>query len=541
MFTQQSLESTSAPARKAISLVASAVMDLGQRNVDPPRLLCWDRRGFWRQRGLREYRSRLQSICTVLPVFYLDKNLSQLCLELHQSASSDCSMLGFHFLERPALLLREPELVHRVLGPLRSSFRAWALPNVRTDPLLRLCPPFAADCSWMQTCFSEGRLRSLFPVLKQICAGLVSDTIRAQLALNAGTAVTAMPSGIASKYATELMVRVGLGLNPGASPASGRDLALRCAQAIEYVFEVSGPVDGLRQTLGFNAPGLAGLLATRLVPPSLEHDFRALVRVLSYRRGRADPELSKYCVMHWVGETLRLQGLACTVTHERLVQQLFAFFVETYIQVCVLGSFALQRLAWHPEDQARVRVQLADAGDVGGPSFSYDLLGSLSYLEQVVQETERLAPVLGCLARVCTVSVQLQGRDGQRCRLRPGELVFVSRLGLQTDERFWHDPERFEPRRFDREEEEREGEEDAIRPARPNTAALVPTDSSDARAFHRMALKMLLATLLTETRLLRENSAPENASLLPCSHLSARRRVLIRYGDINAPSDEDEA
>ena len=452
----------------------------------------------WPGRGVREYRSRLQSLRGVLSVFCQRRSLSQLCHELYQSAPADCSMLGFHFLGRPALLLREPGLVQAALLEHPERSRAFGLPSSKTDPLLSRSPPLADAAQGFCRLFTERRLRSAFELARRVFAG-AEVRIRARMSVARGGGARLR----LGHFTAELGVQLALDLGLGELGSRGeRDAAARLVRRLARVFR-PGWASGLRQAACLLTPGLAARLGLRLVPRRLDRALRALVRRLLQRRRRADN------VLDWMAEA--------TADEDWLVERLCGFLVEIHVYLGAFGTLLLNRLAWQPEVQARAREEVFEASCAfGGEGLCYGAVESLGYLDRVISEAMRLAPPLDCVARECTEAWELRGRDGQRCEVRPGELIFVSRRGLHLDERHWPQPERFDPDRFVREQ-----------------PAFLPLEETSATRFHRMALKTLLAMLLSSCQLEGYGEAPQDVKLSPSSYLSVPGELYVVLKEID--------
>jgi enediyne biosynthesis protein E7 len=104
-------------------------------------------------------------------------------------------------------------------------------------------------------------------------------------------------------------------------------------------------------------------------------------------------------------------------------------------------TFAL--LAAHPEAAARVRAEVDDV--LGQRTPMLDDLPRLTFTTQVIQEAMRLYPSIWAIERRAVSHDVIGG-----FAIPAGSSVIISPYVLHRHPRFWPDPERFDPSRFDR-------------------------------------------------------------------------------------------
>jgi len=107
----------------------------------------------------------------------------------------------------------------------------------------------------------------------------------------------------------------------------------------------------------------------------------------------------------------------------------------------VAEGWCLYLLWKHPVELERVRAEVSEVAgsDLVGPEH----LPRLVYTEQVIRETLRLYPTAYGVVRDSVRETEIEGEP-----IRPGEIFFISLVGLHRSPRFWDDPDRFDPGRF---------------------------------------------------------------------------------------------
>jgi cytochrome P450 len=98
-------------------------------------------------------------------------------------------------------------------------------------------------------------------------------------------------------------------------------------------------------------------------------------------------------------------------------------------------------LARHPEVLARVRQEVDTV--LGGRPPAFEHLPHLRYTLQVIKESLRLYPVIFMLARAPTKDLEVEGY-----RLPKEQMILMPPYIIHRDEKFFPDPERFDPDRF---------------------------------------------------------------------------------------------
>lgn len=134
---------------------------------------------------------------------------------------------------------------------------------------------------------------------------------------------------------------------------------------------------------------------------------------------------------------------------EEVTAQCFMFFATGYGTVHMTLNFIVYELAVNPIAQQRL-VDEVDAlrARLDGRPCDYGDMDALVYMEQVIAETMRLWPCGPVLVRACVKDYQLDDGRGRRIDMKAGDCLFIPIAGLQLDERYFADAQRFDPDRF---------------------------------------------------------------------------------------------
>ena len=124
-----------------------------------------------------------------------------------------------------------------------------------------------------------------------------------------------------------------------------------------------------------------------------------------------------------------------------LMRNMQFFIVAGHETTALAISWALYLLANTPEAQDRARAEAA--AQLQGRAATAADLDAMPFIEQVLEESMRLYPPVGLLARNVVAEDELCGRT-----MRPGDILFLPIWALHRSELLWERPEQFDPDRF---------------------------------------------------------------------------------------------
>ncbi len=131
-----------------------------------------------------------------------------------------------------------------------------------------------------------------------------------------------------------------------------------------------------------------------------------------------------------------------------MISNSLLMFIAGYETTATTVALVLWALAKYPDIQQRVYTEIQDAMNQRGASSAADLddttLQNPTYLDMVVHESLRASQV-GNLERLCVKDYKVPGTDFV---VPKGMMVAVSSACIMLDERYYQDPEGYNPENF---------------------------------------------------------------------------------------------
>ncbi len=189
---------------------------------------------------------------------------------------------------------------------------------------------------------------------------------------------------------------------------------------------------------------------------------------------------------------------------EEMVDQVAIFFLAGHETSASALSWALYLLAMNPDVQGRVAAEAVNLPDQ--PTFSD--LSKLRFTRDVFRETLRLYPPVPMMVRENAVREVMRERP-----VAPGAQIVLSPWHLHRHERFWPEPDAFDPDRWAR-EETKVCARDAYMPF--SAGPRVCTGAGFAMVEGPLLLALLVRSLKFERA--------ESRDPVPVAHLTVRAR-----------------
>ena len=426
----------------AIALVALAALYLyGTRTFN-----------YWEKKGVKHDKP-VVLVGNNLQVYLMKKSMTQKAAEMYWKYPKE-KIVGFYRSTHPELVIRDPEIVKRILLTDFQYFYPRGLNPHKTviEPMMRNL--FFADGDlWrmlrqrITPAFTSGKLKAMFPLIVERAEKLQT---RALTAAAAGRPMDARD--LMARYTTDFIGACGFGLD--ADSLNEEDSAFRKLGAsifkvgakevfvamlkemfpewcknLKYLSRVEQPIIDL----------VSVILKQRNYEPSGRNDFIDLL-LECQKKGKMMVESVERMKPDGSPEIATLE-----LTDELIAAQVFVFFAAGFETSSSATSFTLHQLAYHPEEQRRVQREIDAVLARHGGRLSYDAVKEMTYLECAFNEGMRMFPSLGFLVRTCARTYTIPEVD---VTLDPDVSVFIPLQALHNDPQYFPEPHVFRPERF---------------------------------------------------------------------------------------------
>lgn len=411
---------------------------------------------YWESKGIKHDKP-IPLFGTNLRNFMVKKSMTELAAEAYWKYPNE-KAVGFYRAVRPELVVRDPEIIKRILITDFLHYYPRGLNSQRKvfEPMMRNLF-FADGDMWrllrqrLTPAFTSGKLKAMFPLIVERAEKLQA---RALSAASANRTIDARD--LMARYTTDFIGACGFGLD--ADSLNEEDSAFRrlgtkifkpnfkdiLVLLMKSAFPSIGRHFNILQRIEYDMLHLTKqILEQRNYEPAGKNDFVDLL--LECRK--------KGLIVGESIERRKPDGTPDTATLELddiiMAAQIFVFFAAGFETSSSATSFTLHQLAHNPEVQKKVQEEIDRVLAKYNNKLSYDAVKEMTYLDWTFREGMRMFPSLGFLMRECVRTTPVPELN---TTLDRGVRIFIPIQALQNDPQYFEKPNEFRPERFSPEE-----------------------------------------------------------------------------------------
>ncbi|KAG7299396.1 hypothetical protein JYU34_016343 [Plutella xylostella] len=425
-----------------IAIIAVLIYFYGTRNFS-----------YWNKRGVK-HDDPIPVFGNNFRQFFQMISITDIVAEQYQKYPDE-KVVGFYRANEPRLILRDPELIKKVLVTDFPYFYSRGL-NPHKDviePMLKNL--FFADGDlWkllrqrITPAFTSSKLKAMFPLIVERTQKLQ------QIAATAASLQEEVDiRDLMARYTTDFIGACGFGIE--ADALNDEDSTFR--RLGKRVFTVTKR-DAFIVLVKLIMPKLFKNLP--FLDPDIEKNSVALVKSIMEQRnykpcGRNDfidllLELKEKGKI--IGESIENRKsdgtpLAAELELDDLLMtaQVLVFFVAGFETSSSATSYTLNQIAFHPEVQKKCQDEIDTVLRKYDNKLCYDAVKEMQYLDMTFKEGMRLFPSLGFLIRKSEKQYTFEDIG---LTIDAGIPIMIPLQALHNDEKYFENPEQFMPERF---------------------------------------------------------------------------------------------
>lgn len=393
---------------------------------------------YWSRRGFPSIQPSIPLGC-LGPVVKQKQSLGELIRDLHLESKEP--YVGVYFLHRPALLVRDPDLVKRILV---TDFEYFPNRGVLYDEEM---DPIGAGLfsmpgkTWkdmrarLSPTFTSGKLKNMFGAIEQKTSLLRQNLM--ELAETEGE--------VRLKVATvNLNISVIADVFFGFEFDAFKHPDHEFAQIGNKFFDSSTMKQKVKFVANFLYPNILKMLRIPSVPPTVAKYVLNLVNTVMEAR-KSDPSMER---KDFIQTVLKMIEEDPEMTVPKATAQALIFYLGGYETSAATTSFCVYELSKSPEWMKKARAEVDALMEKRKGRILYEDLVDLPVLDLCIKEAMRMYPSLPLLNRECSKDYKIPGSD---LVIPKGTPIMLSNFGLQMDGLHFPNPDKFEPSRFEKE------------------------------------------------------------------------------------------
>ncbi|XP_001599460.2 cytochrome P450 6k1 [Nasonia vitripennis] len=377
--------------------------------------------------------------------FLMKKSFPQAFGEMHNLVDSSIPVVGVYVMQKPFLLLRNPEVIKQVLIKDFNVFCNRYFAAQRKTDVIGSENLFSIKyAQWkyirskLSPAFSSGKLKRYFQLMLESAAN-TRNYLKSQIP--DGEKVTIECRKLSNKYTTDVISSFSFGIKTNSYVEPEPEFYLRSRK----IFQL-GLVRTLQILTTFFFPKISDYLMGSMLGDSNDFFRNAFWESMNERK---ESGIKRGDIIDFLVElSNEKQSQEFKFEGDHLVAQSAILLVAGVETSAVTIGFTLLELAKHPEIQRRVREEIREKLCKDG-QLAYEDVAVMTYLSQVISETLRLYPPAPLIDRLASEDYKLPGTD---IVIEKGTAVYAAlKAGLHEDPHYHPNPTKFDPDRFSEE------------------------------------------------------------------------------------------
>ncbi|OXA55516.1 cytochrome P450 9e2 [Folsomia candida] len=338
-----------------------------------------------------------------------------------------------------------------------------------TDILIKKMLIFLHDEPWkglrskLSPTFTTGKIKRLFPLFNDSAKKLVKF-VDERMSESGSDGEIDLWEGY-SKFTMDTIASAVCGMNSQAFNQIEPSIFERMGKKMQISFSAKNIISFM---VMFNFPRFAAWLGLSMFGAEMHEFFAGAIKSSIKERNKSgrkgndfiqlmlearedklvktdEAELDRFEKDAVIKGEVKGQESDLLLDDDGIVSNCVLFILAGFDTTQSLLLFCAYALAIHPEIQDKLRIAVDKVWEENDGDFTYESVLRMTYLDMVINETLRFYPPTAFTDRGCTQDYVLPGTD---ISLKKGDGIIVPIMSIHHDERYYPEPEKFDPERF---------------------------------------------------------------------------------------------
>ncbi|XP_037043595.1 probable cytochrome P450 6g2 [Bradysia coprophila] len=390
----------------------------------------------------------------LLDLLLFRKSVAEIFSDIYNDqATSHKPIVGIHFFHKPALVIKDPELIKKVLVKDFNSFNdRHSASDIHTDILGSTNLFFIRNPAWkilrgrLSPFFTSGKMKQMFHLMKNIGNEMNDTLLSFKLDENKQTFSTDIKD-ILARYTTDVIASCAYGVEANSLKNPESEFRKNGKRIFDFNWYRAVEFSSI-----FFVPELVPFFKFKAFSKQSTTFLRNTINYIIGERERTgsvrNDLIDTLITLKNEDKSKNLTATNIVFQDDVIVAQAAVFFTAGYETSSTIMSFGLYELAFQLDIQRKLRQEIKETLLASKGELTYDIVQNMVYLNMVVQEMLRMYPPLPFLDRLCTnpEGYSLEPHDNF---VIPHKMpIVIPVFAIQRDPKYWPNPNKFDPERF---------------------------------------------------------------------------------------------
>ncbi|XP_070493746.1 probable cytochrome P450 6a14 [Chironomus tepperi] len=364
------------------------------------------------------------------------EHLSEFMRREYDNYKNIAPAFGMYMVVNPALILTDLDLIKEVTTRHFEIFheREFYI-NEKADPLWKNLFTSSGQ-EWkdlrakLSPTFTSGRIKMMFPIVAEAADRMVEYLKQPKIARE-GLEM----KEIYAEFTTEVIANVAFGLDIKCLGHPEHEFR----QIAKFIFDPP-PWYNFKNFMIFSLPKVAKFFNMTLNPKFVTDFFMNTVRDNMEYREKNNIRRNDFFQL-----LLDIKNSDVGITFNEIAANSFIFFSAGFETSSSAMTFCTYELALNQDIQDRLRDEIEEVLARYDGEMTYDGIAEMKYLDMVLNETLRRYPIIDSHLRKSVKEFKIPNSD---LVIPAGVGILIPVIGIHNDERYYENPEKFDPERF---------------------------------------------------------------------------------------------